>query len=179
MQSFLAHITEAKGPKPAAIEAERLRKDAIEALKKAIKTPNLSKQTIKNLKHRIKMLSWNDYTSPSHQNSNFKAVISHLKDIGKEIKRELETDAIYRKAEADEKKVLANPYTICDLLSDPKPNRFIDLIKGEIPDASAKWITKLQEIKEAFDEWFESQGGRKMKMTNIFAQIVACKSRAP
>ena len=179
MKDFNEYITEAKAPKPAAIEAERLRKDAIEAYKKALKTPNLAKQTIKNLKHRIKMLSLNDYTSPSHQNSTFKVVISHLKDIGKEIKRELETDAIYRKAEADEKKVLANPYTICDLLSDPKPNRFIDLIKGEIPDASAKWITKLQEIKEAFDEWFESQGGRKMKMTNIFAEIVACKNRAP
>ena len=179
MKDFNEYITEAKGPKPAAIEAERLRKDAIEALKKAIKTPNLAKETIKNLKRRIKMLSLNDYTSPSYQNSNFKVVIPHLKDIGKEIKRELKTDAIYRKAEADEKKVLANPYTICDLLSDPKPNRFIDLIKGEIPDASAKWIDKLQKIKEAFDEWFESQGGRKMKMTNIFAEIVACKSRAP
>lgn len=172
-------LNEAKAPNPKALEAERLHKDAIEALNKAIKTPNLSKQTIKNLKHRIKMLSWNDYTSPSHQNSNFKLVIDELKSISKYIKRELENDAIYRKAEADEKKVLANPYTICDLLSDPKPNKFINLIKGDLPDASAKWIDKLEKIKEAFYDWFEAQGGRKMKMIKEFVEMVACENRAP
>ena len=179
MKDFNEYISEAKGPKPAAIEAERLRKQAIEALKKALETPNLSKEIIKGLKHRMKMLSMHDYTSPSYHDSNFKVVISHLKDTGKFIKNELKLNAYYRKAEAEEKKVLDNPYTICDLLSDPKPNKFIDLIKGDVPDATAKWIDKLQEIKEAFDEWFESQGGRKMKMTNIFAEIVACKNRAP
>jgi hypothetical protein len=173
-----AQLIEAIKPKPAAIEAERLRKDAIEAIKKVIKTPNLSKQTVKNLKHRIKMLSWNDYTSPSHQDSNFKVVIPHLKDIGKEIKRELETDVRYRKAEADEKKILDNPYTICDLLSNPKPNKFINMIKGDIPDYSAKWIDKLEKIREAFGDWFDLQGGRKIKMINIFNEMVACKNRA-
>lgn len=179
MKTYFDFISEAKGPKPAVIEAERLRKDAIEALKKALETPNLYKEIIKRLKQRMKMLSMHDYTSPSYHDSNFKVIISNLKDTGKFIKNELKWNAHYRKAEAEEKKVLDNPYTICDLLSEPDPKRFIKLIKGDVPDASAKWIDKLQKVKEAFDEWFHSQGGRKMKMTNIFAEIVACKNRAP
>jgi hypothetical protein len=75
--------------------------------------------------------------------------------------------------------VQKNPYTICDLLSDPKPNKFINMIKGDIPDVSAPWVKKLEKIQEAFGDWFEAQGGRKIKMINIFNEMVACKNRAP
>ena len=85
----------------------------------------------------------------------------------------------HRLSEELSEAVQKNPYTICDLLSDPKPKRFINMIKGDIPDVSAPWVKKLEKIEEAFGEWFESQGGRKIKMINIFNEMVACKNRAP
>lgn len=178
MKDFNDYINEAKAPSPKALEAERLRKDAIEAFRKALKKPNLAKETIQSLKGRIKSLSVVNYTSPSYTDTNFKVIQKSLKDANRDIKYILSMDDYYSKIEADEKKVLENPYTICDLLSDPKPDRFIDLIKNGAPDASARWIAELEKIKYAFDEWFESQGGRKMRMTNIFADMIACKNRA-
>jgi hypothetical protein len=180
MKTYFQLITEApKAPKPAAIEAERLRKESIAAYKEALKTPNLAKETIETLKQRIKMKSKIDYTSPVFADSNFKVIIKSLKETGKDIKYTLSQNQYYIKFDREEKKILDNPYTICDILSDPKPNRFIDLIKNGAPDASAKWIDELQKIKEAFDVWFEAQGGRKKEVTNIFAKLVACKNRAP
>jgi len=85
----------------------------------------------------------------------------------------------HRLSEELSEAVQKNPYTICDLLSDPKPKRFINMIKGDIPYISAPWVKKLEKIEEAFGEWFESQGGRKIKMINVFNEMVACKNRAP
>lgn len=82
-------------------------------------------------------------------------------------------------ASATRKNIRVDPYTICDLLKDPKPTRFIDLVKGDIPDATGKWVRDLERVFNAFENWFESQGGRKMHLTNIFADLVACKGRAP
>ena len=165
------------------IEAERLRKEAIEAFKKALKTPNLARETQNNLKYRIKSLTQTVYTSPVFAKSNFKVIIPYLKGVDKDIQDAMKLDPYYRKLEAREKKTLANPYTICDLLSDPKPNRFINLMKNGAPEllaqAGAKWIDKLNAVRDAFDEWFESEGGRKMKMTKVFTDIVACGNRAP
>lgn len=177
MKSFRSHLTEA--PNPKVIEAERLRKEAIEAFRKALRTPNLARETQNNLKHRVKSLTQTDYTSPVFAKSDFKVIFKYLKGVGKDIQDALKLDPYYHKLEAGEKKTLANPYTICDLLSDPKPNRFIKLMKDGAPDAASKWIDKLNKVRDAFDEWFESEGGRKMKMTKVFTDIVACKNRAP
>jgi len=71
------------------------------------------------------------------------------------------------------------PYTICDLLSNRKPNKFIDLIKQELPYESGRWVKELERVKEGFFDWFEAQGGRKTRMTNIFAELMKCENRAP
>ena len=71
------------------------------------------------------------------------------------------------------------PYTVCDLLANPKPSKFVDLIKGDLPDASAKWIDELDRVKEAFFDWFEAQGGRKARMIKVFYELMSCKNRAP
>jgi len=71
------------------------------------------------------------------------------------------------------------PYTVCDLLSNPKPNKFIDLIKQELPYGSGRWVKELERVREAFFDWFEAQGGRKTRMTNIFAELMKCENRAP
>jgi hypothetical protein len=182
MRNFIEYITEApKAPKPAAIEAERLRKEAIEAFKKALKTPKLTKVTIAALKRGLKQLSSLDYADPALRYADFKAIHKNLKNDIKDIKRLLDMDAYHRKSEERERKILDNPYTICDLLSDPKPNKFIDLIKSGAPDvdARAKWIDELDKVHQAFGDWFEAQGGRKKEMIKIFNQMVACKNRAP
>lgn len=177
MKSFRFHLTEAANAK--VIEAERLRKEAIEAFKKALKTPNLARETQNKLKYRIKSLTQTDYTSPIFAKSDFKVIFKYLKGVDKYIQDAMERDPYFRKLEAGEKKILAKPYTICDLLSDPKPNRFIKLMKDGAPDVAAKWIDKLNKVRDAFDEWFESEGGRKMRMTKVFTDIVACGNRAP
>lgn len=94
-------------------------------------------------------------------------------------KKAFKLDVLRQEWDREEKKILANPYTICDLLSNPNPKKFIDLIKGEVPDASAKWITKLQKMQYAFRDWFEAQGGAKSDMVNAFTEMVACPNRAP
>jgi hypothetical protein len=180
VKTYFDLITEApKAPKPAAIEAERLRKEAIEAFKKALKTPNLAKESIATLKRGLKQLSSLDYADPALRYADFKAIHKNLKNDIKDIKRVLDMDAYHRKMDAEEKKILDNPYTICDLLSDPKPNGFIDLIKSGTSDLSAKWIKELDKVHQAFGDWFEAQGGRKKEMIKIFNQMVACKNRAP
>jgi len=180
MKDFIQYITEASKQEALRKEVESLRNDAIEAIKKALKTPGLSKQTIKNLKHEIKALSVKNYiTSQTFTKSQFKILSDYFKGTEKFIKRELDNDAIYRRMDAEEKKILANPYTICDLLANPKPSKFIDLIKGDVPDAAAKWIDDLEKVKEAFFDWFEAQGGRKARMIKVFYELVSCKNRAP
>jgi hypothetical protein len=108
-----------------------------------------------------------------------KVLISYLKGVPKTINKELALNAYRLKEEKKDKKILDNPYTICDLLNNPKPNKFINMIKGDIPDLSAPWIKKLYKIKEAFGDWFEAQGGRKKEMIKEFVEMVACKNRAP
>ena len=178
MKDFIEHISEAS--KPEALEAERLRKNGIAALKKAIKKPGLVNQTVKNLKEILRRLIIADYLiMQGNTKSDWKKILDDLKGVNGMIKRELYNDALYRKMDAEEKKILANPYTICDLLANPKPSKFIDLIKGDVPDASAKWIDELEKVKEAFFDWFEAQGGRKARMIKVFYELMSCKNRAP
>ena len=182
MKDFLDHLQEAaKKPKPLVLEAERLRMEAIKAFKDALKTPNLAKGTKDHFKQRIKNYERTDYTSDFYRGSDFKSIIMTLKKIPTEIKDYFEHDAYLRKEEEKERKILENPYTICDLLSDPDPKRFIDLIRNGLPDVSPtpKWMKDLAEIKDAMEEWLETQGGRKDEMIKQFQKMVSCKNRAP
>ena len=178
MKDFKKYISEAS--KPEALEAERLRKNGIAALKKAIKKTGLVNQTVKNLKEILRRLIIADYRiMQGNTKSDWKKILDDLKGVNGMIKRELYNDALYRKMDAEEKKILANPYTICDLLANPKPSKFVDLIKGDVPDASAKWIDELEKVKEAFFDWFEAQGGGKARMIKVFYELMSCKNRAP
>jgi hypothetical protein len=178
MKSFSNYITEAKKPNPLALEAERLRKEVINAIKDALKTPNLSKQTKDQFKQRLKQYQAIDYTSNYFLLADFKFLIRVLKRILAEIKQDLK---YLRKKEEKDKKILENPYTICDLLSDPSPKRFTDLILNGTPDISnpPKWMMDLEKIKTAFEDWLEAQGGRKVEMIKQFEKMVSCKNRAP
>ena len=71
------------------------------------------------------------------------------------------------------------PYTVCDLLANPKPTKFIDLIKQEPPHESGRWVKELDRVEEAFFDWFEAQGGRKARMIKVFYELMSCKNRAP
>ena len=181
MKTYFQLIEATKPNKTQVLEINRLRKEAKEAYKAALKLPNLAKQTIEELKRGMNLLADNDwYASKAHAYGvDSKVLISYLKGVPKSINKELALNAYRLKEEKKDKKILDNPYTICDLLSNPKPNKFINMIKGDIPDLSTPWIKKLYKIMEAFGDWFDSQGGRKITMINIFNEMVACKNRAP
>ena len=180
MKTYSQLIEAIKPNKTQVLEINRLRKEAKEAYKAALKLPNLAKSTIESLKRGMDLLADNDwYASKAHAYGvDSKVLISYLKGVPKSINKELGLNVYRQKEEKKDKKILDNPYTICDLLSNPKPNKFINMIKGDIPDLSAPWINKLYKIQEAFGDWFDSQGGRKIKMINIFNEMVACKNRA-
>jgi hypothetical protein len=182
MKDFIDHLQEA-AKKPMALEADRLRIEVIKAIKDALKTPNLSKQTKDHFKQRLKQYQAVDYTSNVYRGADFKIIIKALKSIPDEIKKDLKYDVYLRKEEEKDKKILENPYTICDILSDPSPKRFTDLILNGLPDLSnypsPKWMKDLDAIKDAMEEWLESQGGRKVEMVRQFEKMVSCKNRAP
>jgi hypothetical protein len=182
MKDFIDHLQEAaKKPKPMALEAERLRMAAIKAYEDALKTPKLSKENKDHFKRRIKQLEGTDYTSDAYSGSDFKVSIRALKSIPADIRNDLKRDAMFRREEEKERKIIENPYTICDLLSDPSPKRFTDLILNGLPDLPnyPKWMKDLAEIKDAMEEWLETQGGRKVEMVRKFEKMVSCKNRAP
>jgi len=182
MKDFIDHLQEAaKKPKPIVLEAERLRMEAIKAYKDALKNPNLAKETKDHFKRRIGQFEGTTYTSDMHRGADFKVIVKALKDIPNEIKKDLKQDVQHRKEEEKQKKFIENPYTICDLLSDPSPKRFTDLILNGLPDLSnyPKWMKDLAEIKDAMEEWLEAQGGRKVEMVRKFQKMISCKNRAP
>jgi hypothetical protein len=185
MKDFIDHLQEAaKKPKPIVLEAERLRMEAIKAYKDVLKTPDLTRDGKDRFKRRLKQLEGTDYTSDAYSDSgagDFKIIIKHLKEIPAQIKVDLKKDMILRKENEKDKKILENPYTICDLLSDPSPKRFTDLILNGLPNLSdyPKWMKDLAEIKDAMEEWLEVQGGRKVEMVRKFQKMVSCKNRAP
>lgn len=181
MKTYFQLIEATKPTKTQVLEINRLRNEAKEAYKAALKLPNLAKSTIEELKHGMNLLADNDwYASKAHAYGvDSKVLISYLKGVPKSINKELALNAYRQKEEKKDKKILDNPYTICDLLSNPKPNKFINMIKGDIPDLSTPWVKKLYKIMEVFGDWFDSQGGRKITMINLFNEMVACKNRAP
>ncbi len=183
MKDFLDHLHEAtkKNPRPLAIEAERFRKEAIKAYKDALKTPNLSKQKKDDFKRKLMQFESVDYTSNAYRSADFKMIIRALKRIPLEIKKDLEDDAYLHRGEKKDEKITENPYTICDILSDPSPKRFTDLILNGTPDVlnPPKWMLHLEKIKTAFEDWFEIRGGRKVEMIRQFEIMVSCKNRAP
>ena len=71
------------------------------------------------------------------------------------------------------------PYTICEVLRDIGPGiRFINLIRYGPPTGTDAWIKELTKVKKAFDTWFQSQGGYKMTIIDMFKKMVACPNRA-
>jgi hypothetical protein len=180
MKTYFDLITEAKKPSTMALEAERLRMEVIKAYKDALKTPNLSKFNKDEFKRRLKAYEGVDYSS-TYRDSELKIIIKRLKEIPADIKNDLKREALFRREEEKERKIVENPYTICDLLSDPDPKRFTDLIRNGLPDVSntPKWMEDLAEIKDAMEVWLESQGGRKVEMVRQFEKMVSCKNRAP
>jgi len=184
MKTYSQLIEATKPTKPTKtqiLEITRLRKEAKEAYEAALKLPNLAKTTIENLKRGMNLLAdngWYAYKAYAY-GVQHKVIVSNLKGVTKTINKELALNPYRQKEEKKDKKILDNPYTICDLLSNPKPNKFINTIKGDIPDLSVPWVKKLYKIMEAFGDWFDSQGGRKITMINLFNEMVACKNRAP
>jgi len=180
MKDFLDYIQEAKKPSPKALEAERLRMEVIKAYKDALKTPNLSKFNKDEFKRRLKAYEGVDFSS-TYRDSELKIIIKRLKEIPTDIKNDLKRDSLFRREEDKSNKILENPYTICDILSDPDPKRFTDLILNGIPETSRtpKWMEDLLDIKNAMEEWLETQGGRKVEMVRAFTKMVSCKNRAP
>lgn len=181
MKTYSQLLSEVKKPNPLALEAERLRMEVIEAIKDALKTPNLSKQTKDHFKQRLKQYQAVNYTSNFFLRSDFKFLIKALKGIPAEIKKDLKQDVYWRREEEKDRKIIENPYTICDILSDSSPKRFTDLILNGTPDISnpPKWMMDLEKIKTAFEDWLETQGGRKVEMVRQFEKMVSCKNRAP
>jgi hypothetical protein len=182
MKDFIDHLQEAaKKPKPIVLEAERLRMEAIKAYKDALKKTNLAKETKDDFKRRLKQFESTDYTSDMYRGADFKVIVKALKEIPANIKIALKDDVYLRKEKEKERKIVENPYTICDILSDPDPKRFTDLIRNGLPDLSdyPKWMKDLAEIKDAMEEWLEVQGGRKVEMIKQFQKMVSCKNRAP
>lgn len=181
-KDFVDHLHEAtkKNPRPLAIEAERLRMEAIKAYTDALKKTNLTKETKREFERRIKIYKSTDYTSDFYRGADFKIIVKALKSIPADIKDDLKRDVQYRKEEEKERKIIENPYTICELLSDPDPKRFIDLIRNGTLDISnpPKWMMDLEKIKTAFEDWLEMQGGRKVEMVRQFEKMVSCKNRA-
>jgi hypothetical protein len=154
--------------------------EVIKAYKDALKTPNLSKFNKDEFKRRIKAYEGVDYSS-TYRDSELKNIIRLLKEIPADIKNALKREALFRREEEKDKKILENPYTICDILSDPDPKRFTDLILNGLPETSRtpKWMEDLLDIKNAMEEWLETQGGRKVEMVRAFTKMVSCKNRAP
>ena len=185
MKSFHNHLHEKADSNFNKLEADRLRIEAIIALKDALKKPNLAKQTKNYLQDKIRWYKSIDYNSSIFKGADFAKIIFELRDIPNEIKYVLKQNADYRRNEQKDKEMLENPPTICDLLSDPSPKKFIDLIHDGAPDWTApyagtpRWMTNLNNIKDAFDNWFEMQGGAKATIVRQFEKMVSCKNRAP
>jgi hypothetical protein len=185
VKSFHNHLHEKADSNFRKLEADRLRIEAIIALKDALKKPNLAKQTKNYLQDKIRWYKSIDYNSYIFKGADFERIIFELRDIPKEIKYVLNQNVDYRRNEQKDKEMLENPPTICDLLSDPSPKKFIDLIQDGVPDWTApyagtpRWMTNLNNIKDAFDNWFEMQGGAKATIVGQFKKMVSCKNRAP
>ena len=173
-------LNEAKAPATLMQQAHAHRDKVIETLRSILADATSMKiqpkDTIGRLKKSIAV--WTNYNFNNKSAEEIRTILKadSIKNVKAGYTEDIKYEVNNLKKDAA---ILANPYTICDLLSDPKPNKFINLIKGDIPDASAKWITKLEKIKEAFYDWFEAQGGRKMKMIKEFVEMVACENRAP
>ena len=174
--------------------AESIRKETIMVLRKALNTPGIAGKTEEILRRHLRSMSYNSLTSKKairdiRSNLESRDSVSgyyarFIKEKGA-LLREIEVlmtkeDLVYRR---QEKKILENPFTICDLLADPNPKRFIDLIKNGSPDigdsVAPKWLAKLYSIRDAFKQWFEQEGGSKTDMIKWFAEMVSCKNRAP
>jgi hypothetical protein len=185
VKSFHNHLHEKADSNFRKLEADRLRIEAIIALKDALKKPNLAKQTKNYLQDKIRWYKSIDYNSSIFKGADFAKIIWELRDIPNAIKYVLKQNADYRRNEQKDKEMLENPPTICDLLSDPSPKKFIDLIHDGAPDWTApyagtpRWMTNLNNIKDAFDNWFEMQGGAKATIVRQFEKMVSCKNRAP
>jgi hypothetical protein len=186
MKSFCNHLHEATKwkPRPIAIEAERLRKEVIKSLLGDLKTPNLADHKRKELKRKIHYLKSVVFTSRDFEYMTDDAFKSTIKNFLEIVPSEKNNSIVYKqekRGKEAEKKILENPYTICDLLSDPSPKRFISLIKNGLPDmwTYTEWMKDLIDVKDAFYEWFQLQGGRKSEIVREFQKMVSCKNRAP
>lgn len=171
--------------------AESIRKETIMVLRKALENPDIAGKTKEILRLHLQRMPPNSLTSKKEIRdirSNYDSVLGYYARFIKDknaLLREIEDlmtkkDPVYRR---QEKKILENPFTICDLLADPNPKRLIDLIKNGHPDIGdggiPKWLAKLYSIRDAFKQWFEQEGGSKTDMIKWFAEMVSCKNRAP
>ena len=180
LQELLSDLSEDFKPSPKAVAAEALRKEVIKAYGDALKTDGLTKGAVQELKHLRKTLSATDYTSPFFLGVTFDTVIKSLRNRLKEIEEILDGD---REERAKEKKARQMETTICELLSEKTPTRFVDFVKGkiEVPytrNLRLPWVVRLEKILGAFSEWFQSIGGTKFHMIREFSDMVSCKDRA-
>jgi len=167
-------------------EAEQLRLKGIALLQKALKdNPEISSGVKTLLKDRLRL-----YKSRDFSNATKKMIDDHMSSM-KLMPKWMRADIRDGKAEfvrqKKAKEILDNPVTICDILSDPTPNRFMSLIKDgakemlglSYEDADPRWVKELDAISDEFQTWFESQGGSKRNMVTKFTDMVSCKNRAP
>jgi hypothetical protein len=166
--------------------AEQLRLKGIALLQKALKdNPEISSGVKTLLKDRLRL-----YKSRDYSNATKKMIDDHMSSMER-MPEWTRADIRDGKAEfvrqKKAKEILDNPVTICDILSDPTPNRFMTLIKGNAKevlglsyeDADPRWVKELDAISDEFQTWFESQGGSKRNMVTKFTDMVSCKNRAP
>jgi hypothetical protein len=179
---LLQQLNEAKAPATLMQQAHAHRDKVIETLRSILADATSMKiqpkDTIGRLKKSIAV--WTNYNFNNKSAEEIRTILKA--DSIKNVKAGYTGDIKYEVNDLKkDAAILANPYTICDLLSDPKPNKFIDLIRNGSPDVSPtpRWMQDLDAIKNAFDVWFEAQGGGKMDIIRTFTKMISCKNRAP
>lgn len=185
-------LSEAKAPAALVQKAEEARKKSIQFTMELIdKAKKMDPKPIKEITQLSKDIKrWGSLNLNTMSKEDVKDQIEYIFDTkrladGHKMRVKMEQEQIKFKAKDDE--IEANPVSICDILADKTPNRFISLLKdggyemlGFKADGSlVKWVEGLNKYQDAFADWFEMEGGYKASIIKMFKEIVACKTRAP
>lgn len=126
-----------------------------------------------------------------------KKLFDVLQGIVRDLQKVAEREDFKKSGEASRAVAKIKPFTICDILSDPKPTRFNELMDGSIwqntlkrsgvmkPGVEAwqykppKWLTKLDAYAITLANWYEQSGGSKKTIIPKILEMSSCKNRAP
>ena len=184
-------LNEAKAPAALVQKAEDARDKAIQFTTKLIdklkKMDPKFTEEIKRLSDDLKWFRSMNLNNMSKREISDKLSIFNTASINSVHQSRLMHWQQQMKLKAKDDVLESNPISICDLLADKDPKRFISLLKdggyemvGFKADGDPiKWVEALNKYQDAFSEWFESQGGSKADIVKKFKEITACKTRAP